>query len=154
MNHLQHGFDAGDTVLGIESVDAEKLTRPDSVAGTDIVFGATRAGDLLGVHQEGFLLAQRFFSETALGDIASEKADGMRFFGAAADSGNARLKPASAGGEINGEFDIFADALIDDPAEEFGKRMEDFFAEDFESPTAKEFSAAFAEESFVGSPDA
>ena len=32
--------------------------------------------------------------------------------------------------------------------------MEDFFAEDFESAAAEKFGAAFAEESFVGGPDA
>ena len=154
MNHGQHGFDAGNTALGVKAVDAEKLARPDPVSGADVVFRATGAGHLLGVHQKGFLLTQSFFGEAALGDIARKQADGGGFFCSPADGGHACLKPAAAGGEINREFDIFADALIDDPAEEFGKGVEDFFAEDFESAAAKEFGAAFAEESFVGSPDA
>ena len=100
------------------------------------------------------MLTQGLLGEAALGDIAREQANGLRFFCAAADGGNAGLKPATAGRKIHGEFDIFADAVFDDSAEEFGKRMEDFFAEDFESAAAEKFGAAFAEESFVGGPDA
>jgi hypothetical protein len=32
--------------------------------------------------------------------------------------------------------------------------MEDFLAQDFEGTTAEEFGAPFAEERFIGSPDA
>jgi hypothetical protein len=49
MNHGEPGFEAGNAVLGIETVDAEKLARPDALAGANVVFGAARAGDLLGM---------------------------------------------------------------------------------------------------------
>jgi hypothetical protein len=154
MNHVDYGFFAGDAIFGIEAIDAENLVGPDALTGFYIVFPAAGCGDLLGVHQERFLLAQGFFGEAALCDIASQQADGMGLFGAAPDGRNAGLKPAPAGREINGEFDLFARALIDDPAEEFGEGVEDFFAQDLTSGAAQEFGAALAKKSFVGSPDA
>ena len=128
MNHGEHSFQTGNGILGIESEDAEKLARPDSLTGAEVVFRTAGAGDLLGVHQQGFLLAQSFFGETALGDIACEQADGMRFACTASDGRNPGLKPAAARGEVNGEFDVFGDAVIDDSAEEPGEGMEDFIA--------------------------
>jgi hypothetical protein len=50
--------------------------------------------------------------------------------------GNAGLKPAPAGGEIHGEFDIFADALFYDSAKEPGERTKNLFAQDFECAAA------------------
>jgi hypothetical protein len=38
------------------------------------------------------------------------------------------MKPAPARGEIDGEFDIFAGILLDNPAEKLGERMENLFA--------------------------
>jgi hypothetical protein len=78
----------------------------------------------------------------------------MGLFGAAPNGRNAGLKPAAAGGEIHGEFDIFASALIDDSAEEFGEGAEDFFAQDLEGAATEKFGAALTEKGFVGSPDA
>jgi hypothetical protein len=144
MDHGEHGFFAGDAVFGIEAIDAENLVGPDALTGFHVVSPAAGSSDLLGVHQEGFLLAQSVFGEAALGDVASEQADGMGLFGAAADGRNAGLKPAAAGREIDGEFDIFASALIDDSAEEFGEGAEDFFAQDLKSTAAEEFGAALA----------
>jgi hypothetical protein len=46
------------------------------------------------------------------------------------------LKPAPAGGEIHGEFDIFADALFYDSAKEPGERTKNLFAQDFECAAA------------------
>jgi hypothetical protein len=124
------------------------------LTGFHVVFPTAGRGDLLGVHQEGFLLAQGVFGEAALGDVAGEQADGMGFLAAAPDGRNAGLKPAPPGGKINRKFDIFASALIDDPAEEFGEGVEDFFAQDLTSGAAQEFGAALAKKGFVGSPDA
>jgi hypothetical protein len=117
MNHAEHGFFARDAVVGIESVNAEEFGGPDALRGGDIVFPAAGAGDLLGMHEQCLSLAEGVLGKVTFGDVAHEEANGMRLLGTTPDRRNAGLKPAAAGREVDGEFDIFANALLDDSAE-------------------------------------
>jgi hypothetical protein len=69
------------------------------------------------MHEQCLSLAEGVLGKVTFGDVAHEEANGMRLLGTTPDRRNAGLKPTAAGREVDGEFDIFANALLDDSAE-------------------------------------